>query len=157
MNTVSEPAQPADLTDDERRRDKRKPVIKSAKIIINHAGSVLNCFVVDESAGGVQVDLAAIVELPDHLTIQFSTGATYLARRAWAAGTRAGLQFTSGQLVDDDTVARMHKIAELLHSHGLATAVQTLRKARFFDNAELRRAAEEAEAAAIRFETMLHA
>ena len=140
---------------DERRRDRRKPVIKSAKIIFNELGSVLNCYVLDESSGGVQVDLGAIVDLPDDLTIQFGTGATYLARRCWTAGTKVGLEFTSGQLVNEETSTRMRKIAELLHAQGLAAAVRTLRAARFFDHEELRRAATEAEAAMARFMTML--
>lgn len=139
----------------ERRRARRKPVIKSAKIIINQAGSVINCFVLDESSGGVQVDLGTMLELPDDLTIQFGNGATYLARRCWSAGTRVGLQFTSAQLVSEDTAGRMRKIAELLHDQGLGAAVSTLRAARFFDHAELRHAAEEAEAATLRFEMML--
>ena len=140
---------------DERRRDRRKPVIKSAKIIFNELGSVLNCYVLDESSGGVQVDLGAIVDLPDDLTIQFGTGATYLARRCWTAGTKVGLEFTSGQLVNEETSTRMRKIAELLHAQGLAAAVRTLRTARFFDHEELRRAATEAEAAMARFVAML--
>ncbi len=139
----------------ERRGSRRKPVIKSAKLIVNQAGSIINCFVLDESAGGVQVDLGAMLELPDDLTIQFGNGATYLARRCWSSGTRIGLKFTSAQLVSNDIVERMRKIAELLHDQGLGVAVSTLRAARFFDHAELRRAAEEAEAATIRFEMML--
>ena len=119
-------------------------------------GSVLNCYVLDESSGGVQVDLGAIVDLPDDLTIQFGTGATYLARRCWdRRNQKSAWEFTSGQLVNEETSTRMRKIAELLHAQGLAAAVRTLRAARFFDHEELRRAATEAEAAMARFVTML--
>ena len=144
-----------DSGSDERRRDRRKPVIKSAKIIFNELGSVLNCYVLDESSGGVQVDLGAVIDLPDDLTIQFGTGATYLARRCWTAGTKVGLEFTSGQLVSEETASRMRKIAELLQAQGFGAAVRTLRAARFFDHDELRRAATEAEDAMARFTTIL--
>ncbi len=146
---------PGDPVPDERRRDRRKPVIKSAKIIFNELGSVLNCYVLDESSNGVQVDVGAIIDLPDDLTIQFGTGATYLAQRCWTAGTRVGLKLTGGQLVDEETVGRMRKIAELLQTQGLAAAVRTLRAARYFDHEELRRAATEAEAATARFAAIL--
>ena len=50
---------------------------------------------------------------------------------------------------------RMRKMADVLQAQGVVGAVATLRAARFFDHAELRRAAEEAEAAYFRFEAIL--
>jgi len=141
----------------ERRNAARVPVIKSAQITLG-AGigqSVYNCLVLDESTTGVLLDIGTMVDLPDELTLQLNGGATYLARRRWASGAKAGLEFLGGQVVSAETAQRMLKIADVLQAHGVTAAVATLRTARFFDHAELRRVAEEAEAAVFRFETML--
>jgi hypothetical protein len=93
--------------------------------------------------------------VPEEVTIQFITGPIFEAERRWSSGTKAGLQFKGGQVVTAEIARRMEKIADILRFQGLAAAVATLRTARFFDNQELRRAAEEAEAAYARFEARL--
>jgi hypothetical protein len=141
----------------ERRNAPRMPVIKSAKVGVGSgvAESVFDCLVIDESASGVLIDFGAVVALPEEVTIQFSSGATYLARRRWSVGTKAGLEFRGGQLINTDAAMRMLKIAEILGGQGVLAAVNTLRAARFFDHHELRRVAEEAEASYLRFEALL--
>lgn len=141
----------------ERRNASRVPVIKSAKISVGLGGSqgIYNCLVLDESQSGVLVDLGTMVSLPDEVTLHMNSGATYLARRCWSAGTKAGLAFIGGQVVTGETVMRMRKMADVLQAQGTIAAVATLRAARFFDHAELRRAAEEAEAAYFRLEAIL--
>jgi hypothetical protein len=141
----------------ERRNASRVPVIKSAKISVGLGGAqgIFNCLVLDESQSGVLVDLGTMVNLPDEVTLHMNSGATYLARRCWSAGTKAGLAFIGGQIVTGETVMRMRKMADVLQAQGVVGAVATLRAARFFDHAELRRAAEEAEAAYFRFEAIL--
>jgi PilZ domain len=153
-------ADPADAAGDgagERRRQARVPVIKSAKIYAEAGGShgVYNCLVLDKSAGGVQVDFGAMLELPEEVTLRMNGGATYLARRCWSVGEKAGLAFIGGQIINDETVLRLLKIAEVLRAQGVLPAVATLRSARFFDNTELRRTAEAVEAAFYRFEAVL--
>ena len=151
----NEPAVSACAAPAERRDTARNKVIKSAKLVFGAAHSVYDCLVLDESAGGALIDLGAMIALPERLTIQFNNGAAYPAERRWAAGTKAGLRFTGGQIISDDAAQRMHKIAGILQVQGLPIAMQLLRSARFLDNAELRRAAEEAEAAFIRLERFL--
>src|ERR1700731_5261168 len=79
----------------ERRNALRMPVIKSAKISVGLGGAqgVYNCLVLDESQSGVLVDLGTMVNLPDEVTLHMNSGATYLARRCWSAGTKSGLSF----------------------------------------------------------------
>ncbi|HQT46504.1 MAG TPA: hypothetical protein PLY97_04705 [Acidocella sp.] len=115
-----------------------------------------NCLVLDESATGVLVDMGMVVNLPEEVTVQLQGGGTYLARRRWAVGSKAGLEFIGGQRITSDVALRMAKIADVLNIQGVVPAVATLRAARFFDNAELRRAAEQAEAAQLRLEAMLN-
>jgi hypothetical protein len=155
--TTEEAAPPATAALAERRAAPRVPVIKSAKVFVG-AGigqSVFNCLVLDESATGVLVDLGTLANLPELVTLQMGGGGTYAARRCWAVGTKAGLEFVGGQVISGETALRMRKVADILVSQGTIAAVGTLRAARFFDHQELRRAAEEAEAAYFRFEAIL--
>jgi hypothetical protein len=141
----------------ERRIAARVPVIRSAKLICGPAEGIFDCLVLDQSASGVLIDLGAMVALPDELTIQFSGGAAFLAHRAWAAGTKAGLHLVGAQLLTEQAAQRMKNAADLLEMQALPAVVSTLRAARFLDHLELRRLAEEAEAAYLRFETFLRA
>lgn len=139
----------------ERRTTRRKPALKSAKVLIGPAESVHNCLVLDKSAGGVLIDLGAVIRLPDEVTLQLANGARYLARCRWSAGTKAGLEFAGAPIVSDEMALRMGKIVSILRTQGLEAAMATLRFARFFDNPELRRVAEEAEAAQARLVAVL--
>jgi hypothetical protein len=138
----------------QRRRWPRTHVIKSAKLLFD-THRLLDCLVLNESAGGVMVDLGTMVTLPYDMTIQFSNGASFPAQRRWAEGTKAGLAFTGSQIIREDSAQRMRNMAEILQSQGLAATIETLRMARFFDNSALRQAAEEAEAAQARFKALL--
>jgi hypothetical protein len=155
-DSVLEDASP--MSPGERRNASRVPVIKSAKISFGPPGSqgIYNCLVLDESQSGVLIDLGTLVNLPEEVTLHMNAGATYLARRCWAVGTKAGLAFVGGQVVTGETAGRMRKIADVLQAQGVTAAVSTLRAARFFDQVELRRAAEKAEAAYFRFEAILN-
>ncbi len=141
----------------ERRGDSRRPVIRSAKIFIgaNGGGGVFNCLILDQSSAGVLVDMGTLAELPEEVTLQMSGGASYLARRCWAVGTKAGLEFIGGQIVTEETSQRMARIAEVLQRQGVGAAVATLRAARFLDHDKLRQIAEAAEAAVQRLEAAL--
>jgi hypothetical protein len=141
----------------ERRGGSRKPVIRSAKIFTstNGDGGVLNCLILDQSNAGVLVDMGTLAELPEEVMLQMSGGASYLARRCWAVGTKAGLEFIGGQILTEETSQRMARIADVLQRQGVAAAVATLRTARFLDHEELRRIAEAAEAAVQRLEAVL--
>lgn len=142
---------------EERRRAARISVLKSAKISVGVDGShgVFNCLVLDQSETGVLVELEGFVILPEEVLLQMNSGAIYRARRCWAFGGKAGLAFIGGQVMTEEIMARMRKVGDVLRAHGVTAAVSTLRSARFFDHAELRRVAEAAEAACLRLEAVL--
>ncbi|WP_284257481.1 hypothetical protein [Acidocella aquatica] len=141
----------------ERRGGSRRPVIRSAKIFtgVNGGDCVFNCLILDQSTAGVLVDMGTLADLPDEVTLQMGGGASYLARRCWAAGTKAGLEFIGGQIITEETSQRMARIADVLQRQGVAAAVATLRTARFLDHQELRNIAEAAEAAVQQLEAVL--
>jgi hypothetical protein len=70
-------------------------------------------------------------------------------------GSRVGLELIGGQIISGETALRMMKMADVLQTQGVTAAVGTLRGARFFDHAELRKAAEECQAAYDRLEAIL--
>jgi len=89
--SVSEPK-----TDDyaDRRRHMRRSVYRTAELMLRgSAGHGVDCTVLDESEGGVQVELSQALDLPEELMIKFSDMASQLVRRCWAKGTRAGYQY----------------------------------------------------------------
>jgi hypothetical protein len=139
----------------ERRASPRRPVIRSAKLVFGEANVIYDCLVLDESAGGVMIDLGAMVKVPEEVTIRFNSGGAFPAQRRWAAGTKAGFKFTGGQIISQETALRMKKAADILEIQGLGPAVQMLRAVRFLDNDELRRAAEDAESTMLRLQAVL--
>jgi hypothetical protein len=141
----------------ERRVAPRQPVIRSARIRVGQGAgqAVFECLVLDESPTGVLVDFGSVLPLPDEVSVHFVSGGSYLARRRWAMGTKAGFEFCGEQLVSREVAERMRKLAGILESQGVPATVRTLRAARFFDHAALRTAAEEAEVAYLRFAALL--
>jgi hypothetical protein len=141
----------------ERRNAMRVPVIKSAKVItggeVNQ--SVYNCLVLDESPSGVLVDLGAIFSLPEEVVLHMMGGASYKARRCWAVGTKMGLAFTSQQMLSAEIIEKLAQLGRMMQAQGLPAIMAALRAQRFFDNDEVRRAAEAAEAGYHRLEAVL--
>lgn len=141
----------------ERRGAARLPVIKSAKIVTGGAvgQGVHNCLVLDESPSGALVDLGAMFSLPEEVTLRMTGGASFRARRCWAVGTKAGLAFLGPQILSAETAQTLAQLGRMMQTQSLAATMAALRAQRFFDNEELRRTAEEAEAACHRLETVL--
>jgi hypothetical protein len=77
----------------DRRRHFRKPVRKAAELTLRTGEDVFDCTVIDESEGGLQVELGEEIELPDEVVIRFSDHASQLVRRCWSLGTKVGYQF----------------------------------------------------------------
>jgi len=139
----------------DRRRETREKVLRAAKVIFGGGDSIYNCLVLDESKEGVFVDMGAVVSLPPEVTVQFGTGAAFRAARRWSTGSKIGFQFVGPQIITHEMAQRMKVVSEILQNHGMAAAMQTLRVAQFFDNAELRRAADAADTAVKRLEMIL--
>lgn len=77
----------------DRRRHSRRSVYRSAELVLRGAEKGVDCTVLDESFGGVQVELEKALELPEELMLKFSGMASQLVRRCWAKGNRAGYQY----------------------------------------------------------------
>jgi hypothetical protein len=77
----------------DRRRHSRRPVNKAAELTLRTGEDVFDCIVIDESDGGLQVELAEEIDLPDEVVIRFSDHASQLVRRCWSLGTKVGYQF----------------------------------------------------------------
>lgn len=140
----------------ERRNTPRVPVIKSGKVVVggDYSQGVLNCLVLDETALGVLIDLGALFVLPEEMVLHISSG-SYKARRRWAVGTKAGLEFVGTQVVSTEIAAQKTKLLKLLEAQGVRAAMAMLRAQNYFNQPDLRRTAEEVEAAYYRFEAML--
>ncbi len=140
----------------DRRAHARVAVMKSAKILFGTAlcQGVINCRILDESEQGFRVDFGCFIKLPEEFTVEVR-GARYLAKCAWSAGTEAGLSLQGYQAIPADLARQMSNIAEQLRTQGLVPAYQALRAAGFFNDIELRRAAEDAQAAQLRLERLL--
>lgn len=79
----------------------------------------------------------------------------YPAIQRWARGNLIGFEFVGKRIDDDLTLAKMRAIKDVLETRGVPMAVNSLRSERFFDNIDLQRAAEEAEAAVVRLNALL--
>jgi hypothetical protein len=77
----------------DRRRHFRRSVHRTAELTLQTGRQVYDCTVIDESDGGVQVDLGAEITLPDEVVIRFSDEASQLVRRCWSVGSKVGYQF----------------------------------------------------------------
>ncbi|MGE4483067.1 PilZ domain-containing protein [Acidocella sp.] len=141
----------------DRRNTARTPVIKSAKLIVGEGYSrgIYNCLVLDESAGGVLIDLGTLFNLPDEVVFHMVGGAMRRAKRRWTAGSKVGLEFVGEHLVSAETTHDMAEIARLIRAQGLLAGVSALRARHFFKQNQLQEMAEAAEAAYIRLEAML--
>jgi hypothetical protein len=82
-------------TDDyaDRRQHKRHSVFRTAELMLRGSQDGIGCTVLDESAGGLQVELAKALDLPEEALIKFSDTASQLVRRCWAKGNRVGYQY----------------------------------------------------------------
>lgn len=141
----------------ERRVAPRFGVIKSAKLLVGegYAQGVYDCLVLDESDTGALVDLGTVVNLHEEMVLQVAGGAQRRARRCWAVGSKAGLEFFGAPLRSSEVARGMQEVARLIESKGLAAGMIALRGLAFFDEPALREAALQAEAACAKLSDLL--
>lgn len=141
--------------DDSRRATGRQPVLKTGQIVFH--GSVIDCVLLDISTEGARVRTPTVTAVPEKVTLRVRGGAVFPAVRRWARGTEIGLAFAGSLSLAEERMQEALAIGKLLRDHGLNAAVQRLAAVNFFDDPELRRLADEAEAAHARLETALAA
>ena len=142
---VTEPAGTGnDRADDavEKRRARRRQVLKRGQLVFGFGGSTVDCLIIDETTFGVQLETSVMTDLPDNVRVRFVGGATFDALRRWATGNRVGLEFMGSQIYDEVALRRRKAVAVALKNQGVNIAVHMLRDEEFFKNDELRSAAE---------------
>ena len=76
----------------ERRRARRTPVYKCAKISVN--GSLRDCVVRDISSLGARLALVSTAYIPDQISLTFDAARTLrTCRVAWRSATEIGVEF----------------------------------------------------------------
>ncbi|MDE8348557.1 MAG: hypothetical protein POG74_03615 [Acidocella sp.] len=139
----------------EKRRTKRQRVVKSGKIIFGVADIAIDCLICDETSDGVLVETNTPVVVPVDVKIRLTNGGTYPAARRWALGNKIGFEFSGTRVFDPATIMGMSQIHHILQTQRIKQALLSLRRSGFFDNDEIRRVAEDAEAATLRLEQLL--
>lgn len=139
----------------DQRRAKRQRVLKMAELVFDPPGTFIDCVVIDESCFGVMLETMVMAEVPERVKIRFVGGPTFAALRRWAAGNKVGLEFAGLFPEDEATKRQARAIKNVLKEACVHAAVQMLRELDFFENSELRAAAEEAEIAMAKLESAL--
>lgn len=139
----------------DQRRTKRQRVLKMAELVFDTPGTFIDCVVIDESCFGVMLETMVLAEVPERVKIRFVGGPTFSALRRWADGNKVGLEFAGLFPEDEATKRQARAIKNVLKEACVHAAVQMLRELDFFENSELRAAAEEAEIAMAKLESAL--
>ena len=148
-------AEPGALAPSEQRRVKRQRVLKMAELVFDPPGTFIDCVVMDESCFGVMLETMEMTQVPERVKIRFIGGPTFSALRRWANGNKIGLEFAGLFPADEATKRQARAVKNVLKEACVHAAVQMLRELDFFENAELRAAAEQAEIAMARLESAL--
>jgi PilZ domain-containing protein len=144
------PAAEAVDASEDKRREGRKAFLKRAQVVFDGGG--IDCIVENMSSAGARVRFGSPIALPEVFALRFQDGGSHPARRRWARGEVAGLEF-SGQ--GPAAEAKRRHLAQAVQDAVAATdpaeAVRLLRGVWFFGDENLRRAAEALEIARARF------
>ncbi len=138
---------------DDKRLALRQTVFKSAKIVFGRA--VVDCLVVNVSEAGVRVRTAAIMTIPERVTMEFSGGAVFSAVRRWARGLEIGFALEGTPSLPAASAHLAERIHAMLRAASIEEPIRLLRDNRCFDDLALQAATEQAEAALRRLEAAL--
>lgn len=139
----------------ENRRVKRRRVVKLGKIIYGISDITIDCLISDETAYGVLVETETPIVVPEEVKIRLVNGGIFPAICRWEMGNKKGFEFIGAREKTNAIFESMQDINDILQIHGVSQAVLSLRRSNFFDNDELRRAADDAEAAIMRLKRLL--
>ncbi len=145
-----EPAAEAADVGANKRRETRKAFLKRAQVVFDGVG--IDCIVENMSNSGARVRFGNPIPLPDVLALRFHDGTTHPARRCWAHGDVAGLQFSGeGPAAEADRRHLAQAMQGAVAAADPTEAMRLLRHVWFFGDEELRRAAEALEFSRARF------
>ncbi len=77
----------------DRRQASRTRLIKSAQIVSDDSKCVMDCTILNVSAGGGALQLEDTLNLPEHFKLQFEFGATLDCHVCWVHGNKLGVRF----------------------------------------------------------------
>ncbi len=133
----------------------RQAVLKGAQIV--YGQTVVDCLVLNVSDTGARVRTAAVIPIPDRVSLRFRGGAVFTATRRWTRGMEIGFSFDGASSLGEAPARVAWQIYEAVRASSLAEPMRLLRTEKFFDDAALRAMAEEAETALLRLEAALAA
>lgn len=140
----------------ERRRSKRRRVLRSGKIILGNPEIAIDCIIWDELARGLLATTNVDFAVPKQVKIEIRDSAvTLCANRRWVSGNFIGFGFIDDRPHVPATFASMREIREVLQPQRIFQAIHRLRSAGFLENSQLNSAAEEVEIAVARLESLL--
>lgn len=139
--------------DEGRRGLHRDGVLRSAKLVVG--GSVVDCVVLDVSARGARVRLAAMMVLPREVRLCLRGGASFSAEVRWARAQEAGLLFLGETTLGAGAAAAAGEALAGVRGGGLGAVLEGLERARYFDDPGLAEVAGEVRVAVARLEAAL--
>jgi hypothetical protein len=143
-------AMPADTGPENMRRQARKAVLKRAQVVFDGTG--IDCIVENMSKGGARIRFGSPVPLLEVLALRFHDGTSHPAKRRWAHGEVAGLEFSgAGPEAEAERRHLATTVQGLVAAADPTESVRLLRTVWFFGDEDLRRAAETVEIAWARF------
>ena len=84
----------------ERRHELRARTLKSARILLNHHQSVINCVVRNLSSTGACLKVETTLGIPDRFDVMFDVDKSIrLCRLAWHKETQIGVEFLTADNV----------------------------------------------------------
>jgi hypothetical protein len=132
-------------TNTSRRRNVREAVLRTAQIV--YRDSIIDCILINISSKGARVRTAAMIPLPDRVTLRVRGGAVFPSVCRWARGLEVGLAFVELPSISEQHAHEIRTIYASFLGEGIKEALQRLRGVDFFGDLSLKEIAEHAEQA----------
>ena len=123
------------------RAEPRDHVLKGAKLVFG--GVVIDCSVLDISAQGARVSVAASVLMPELVAFHLRGGTVYQARRCWSRGRELGFEFVGIPALNEIAVEAAWLVYEALRGVAPSKVLATLNELRHFDDPALQALAQQ--------------
>lgn len=134
----------------DKRREGRKAFLKRAQVVFEGGG--IDCIVENMSSTGARIRFGNPIALPAVFALRFHDGGSHPARRRWARGVVAGIEFSGeGPAAEAERRHLVLAVQDAVAAADPAEAVRLSRHVWFFGDENLRRAAEALEVAQARF------
>lgn len=84
----------------DRRKEKRRGVLQSAKIIYGGLwGTIVNCLILNLSDNGARIETILTTDVPDFFYLEYNHGTTKrLVCKRWSSGHHIGVEFDNREM-----------------------------------------------------------